>query len=115
MKKNNYKLLTGILAAILACVTVASAQTSTWNVASGNWSNPFELEPHRRSQRLQSQRHFIFARQPNPDGSPLRNVDISQALPWRWDAALAAAASQTGGILTIPNGSALKRGRSVHE
>jgi hypothetical protein len=45
MKKNNYKLLTGILVAVLAGVNAASAQTFTWSVASGNWSNQFNWSP----------------------------------------------------------------------
>ena len=90
MKKLNYKLLTGILAAILACVTVASAQTSTWNVASGNWSNGFNWNPV--GDPSGSAFNVIF----NNSGS--LNLDSSRSI---------GTYSQTGGILTIANGQTL--------
>ncbi len=87
MKKTNYKLLTGIVVAVLAGVNAASAITSTWNVPSGNWSNPLNWNPV--GDPNNSSYDVIF----NNSGS--LNLDGSRTVR---------SYSQTGGAFTIASG-----------
>ena len=90
MKKNKYKLLIGLLMVVLAWANAASAQTATWNVASGNWSNALNWNPLG-----------------DPSG-PTFNVICSNSGSLNLDSSRSIGSySQTGGLLTIPNGSTL--------